>query len=113
MPSATVELVSRAAIWWLDHKPFSKEARARRKAKRAARKSGQDAPVESVEKPMLKGKKTYLGILAAGLGLVLGWVGVGEVDASTLSAQFVAALDQILTVGGLLFAAYGRANAKP
>ena len=106
-------IIAKLGLLWIEKRPFSKEARARRKAKRAARKSGQDAPVESVEKPMLKGKKTYLGLLAAGIGIVLGWVGVGEVDASTLSAQFVAALDQILTVGGLLFAAYGRANAKP
>jgi hypothetical protein len=63
--------------------------------------------------PVLQGKKTYLGIVITGVGLVMGWLGFGSEDASTLSAQLVGALDQILTVGGLLFAAYGRAKAKP
>lgn len=62
---------------------------------------------------MLQGKKTYLGLLAAAVGVLLGWAGVGGDEAATLSQQIVGALDQVLTVGGLLFAAYGRAKAKP
>lgn len=62
---------------------------------------------------MLQGKKTYLGIAAAVVGVILGWLGVGGEEGSTLATQIVGALDQILTVGGLLFAAYGRAKAKP
>lgn len=38
--SATLELVSRIALKWLEKRPFSSEARARRKAKRAARRAG-------------------------------------------------------------------------
>jgi hypothetical protein len=45
--------------------------------------------------------------------LVLGWFGVGDAEATDLTAKIVGSLDQILTVGGLLLAAYGRAKAKP
>lgn len=61
----------------------------------------------------MNGFKTYTGIAAAALGVVLGWLGVGETESAALSAQIVAALNELLTVGGLLFAAYGRAKAKP
>ena len=62
---------------------------------------------------MLEGKKTYLGIAAAALGIILGWLGIGQTDSAELSAQIVGAVDNVLTVGGLLLAAYGRAKAKP
>ena len=65
------------------------------------------------EDETMQGYKTYLGIATAALGFVLGLLGISDADASTLSAQIVGALDQILTVGGLAFAAYGRAKAKP
>lgn len=89
--------------------------KARRKAKRGEPMSAQEYQIlnETPEVTVLQGKKTYLGIAATAIGLVLGWAGVGETDSAALSAQIVAALDQILTVGGLLFAAYGRAKAKP
>jgi hypothetical protein len=61
----------------------------------------------------MNGFKTYTGIAVAALGMVLGWLGVGETESAALAAQLLGALDQILTVGGLLFAAYGRAKAKP
>ena len=102
---------------WLD--PANRAIRKnRRKAARKARKgeplTEQETEVlKTPEVTVLQGKKTYLGIAATAIGLVLGWVGVGETDSAALSAQIVAALDQILTVGGLLLAAYGRAKAKP
>lgn len=88
--------------------------KARRKEKRGEPLDEKESQIlnQTVEVHMLQGKKTYLGILAAGIGLVLGWVGVGD-EGGALSAQIVGALDQVLTVGGLLFAAYGRAKAKP
>ena len=61
----------------------------------------------------MQGYKTYTGIAVAVLGVLLGWLGVGESEAGTLAAQIGGVLDQVLTVGGLLFAAYGRAKAKP
>ena len=62
---------------------------------------------------MLKGKKTYIGILAAAIGFALSRLGIGGDEATALSGQIVGALEDVLTVGGLLFAAYGRAKAKP
>ena len=61
---------------------------------------------------MLQGYKTYLGIATAAVGVVLGWFGLGESEASTLAAQITGALDQVLTVAGLALAAYGRAKAN-
>lgn len=61
----------------------------------------------------MKGFKTYTGILIAALGFVLGLLGLGDVESAQLSAQIVAALNEVLTVGGLAFAAYGRAKAQP
>jgi hypothetical protein len=71
---------------------------------------------------MFAGKKTYLGIAAAGIGVVLGWLGIGECDptvvdaacqsADALSAKLVTAVNDILMVGGLALAAYGRKKAK-
>ena len=61
----------------------------------------------------MHGYKTYTGIAVAVLGVLLGWLGVGESEATTLAGQIGSVLDQVLTVGGLLFAAYGRAKAKP
>lgn len=110
--SATSEIIARVALWWVDKRPLSKEARERRKAKRAARKSGQAVPVEG-EGISMQGYKTYTGILVALIGVGLGWFGVGESEAGTLAAQIGGVIDQVLTIGGLLFAAYGRAKAKP
>ena len=108
---------------WNPLSPENYARRDRNKAYRKARKKfrrGQTLTAEEVEilnttqeVDMLEGKKTYLGIAAAVIGVVLGWFGVLEADSAALSAQIVGALDQVLTVGGLLFAAYGRAKAKP
>ena len=95
---------------WIEAKPFKKWAE--RRARKRAEKTGQAVPVETEEVSM-NGFKTYTGIAAAALGVVLGWLGVGDTESAALSAQIVAALNELLTVGGLLFAAYGRAKAKP
>ena len=70
---------------------------------------------------MLKGKKTYLGILTIVVGLVLGWFGIGECDPSVVDAvcqnadqittKITGAIDELLEIGGVLLAAYGRAKA--
>jgi len=96
---------------------------ARREAKRAANKSGQAIPAEVVEESMFSGKKTYIGIATAAIGIVLGWFGLGECDptvvdvvcqnADQLSARITASINEVITIGGLLLAAYGRAKAKP
>ena len=70
---------------------------------------------------MLEGKKTYLGIATVAIGLVLSWLGIGQCDlaaadcqsAETLATQLTGVIDQILMVGGMILAAYGRAKAKP
>ena len=94
------------------HKAYRK---ARKKQKRGEPLTEQDRQIlnQTQEVDMLQGKKTYLGIATVAIGLVLGWLGVGEADAQGLTAQIVGSLDQILTVGGLAIAAYGRAKAKP
>lgn len=94
-----------------------------RRARKAARKAATNKPSDELaeefnstddkETAMLNGYKTYLGIITAAVGFVLGLFGIGDSESSALSAQLVGALDQILTVGGLLFAAYGRAKATP
>lgn len=61
----------------------------------------------------MKGFKTYTGIAVAALGFVLGLLGLGDAESAALSAQIVSALNEILAVGGLAFAAYGRAKAQP
>ena len=69
---------------------------------------------------MLNGKKTYLGIAAVAVGLVLSWFGIGEcapdavdcVTSEALTQKIMASVDQVLQVGGLLLATYGRAKAK-
>jgi len=99
--------------------------KARRKAKRGETLTEQESQILNTtqEVDMLAGKKTYLGIAAAGLGMVLGWLGLGECDpavadaacqnADQIGARIVAAVNEIIMIGGLLFAAYGRAKAKP
>ena len=101
--------------------PFSADKRAARKAKRTARRAKRDRqPDEAAgeffqpeeDKAMLTGYKTYLGIATAGVGFVLGLFGIGDSEASTLAAQIIGALDQVLTVFGLALATYGRAKAN-
>jgi len=116
------EIIGRGVLAWIDKRPFSEEARARRKAKRAARKAKRNGPLpddpgESFDtnEPggSMNGYKTYSGIVVALIGVVLGWLGVADSDAGTLASQIGGALDQVLTIGGLVLAAYGRAKAKP
>jgi hypothetical protein len=80
--SATLELVSRVALAWMNKRPFSKESRARRKAKRAARKGGE--PVDETSEVF------------------------NEVEESTMDVQgfvvqsIMAAIRHGLTAGGLV-----------
>lgn len=88
--------------------------KARRKQKRGETLTEQEAQIlNQPQEGNMAGYKTYTGIVVALLGVVLGWLGVGEAEAGTLATQIGGALDQVLTVGGLLFAAYGRAKAQP
>lgn len=108
---------------WNPFGPEAYERRDRNKAYRKARrkfKRGETLTAEeiatlkqTVEVTTMNGFKTYTGIAVAALGFVLGLLGVGDTESAELSAKIVGALDQVLTVGGLLFAAYGRAKAKP
>lgn len=59
------------------------------------------------EREMLKGKKTYLGIIIAGIGVVLGWAGIGGEQEATALVTHGA------EIVGLLIAMYGRWAAKP
>ena len=105
--------------------PFGPEGYARRdrnKAYRKARKKARrgetltEQELQILNQPQegsMAGYKTYSGIAVALIGVVLGWLGVGETEAGTLSAQIGSAIDQVITVAGLLLAAYGRAKAKP
>jgi hypothetical protein len=88
-------------------------AMARRDAKHPLDEVSEDFNSPNDEVLTMNGFKTYTGLAVAAIGMVLGWLGVGETDSAALSSQIVGALDQIVTVGGLLFAAYGRAKAKP
>lgn len=91
------------------------------KARRRKRKGKELTPEQErlivelgeVEVSSMQGLKTYTGILVALIGVVLGWMGLGDAESAELSAKIVASLDQVITIGGLLFAAYGRAKAKP
>lgn len=79
VPSPFADLAARGVIWWIDHRPFSKEAKARRQAKRAARKAtkrGESLP--STETDMLanlfslgalKSKTVWIGLIQGMYGL--------------------------------------------
>lgn len=116
-PGSLLVDIAAAAIKKIRNRPKAVARRARKSARKAAANPPDeiDEPFFQTDKetPMLNGYKTYLGIAAALLGVVLGWLGIGETEASTLASQIVGALDQVLTVGGLALAAYGRAKAKP
>ena len=102
---------------WNGNRKTNKALRRKRKGKELTPEQGQLLAKYNGQLPeeieVMQGFKTYTGIAVAAIGMVLGWLGVGETDSAALSAQIVGALDQVLTVGGLLFAAYGRAKAKP
>lgn len=112
-----VELAA-AAVKKIRNRPKAVARRAAKAAKRAKRDgplpddSGEFLDSDQEVSAGMSGLKTYTGLVVTAIGLVLGWLGVGDADGS-LAAQIAAALDQVLTVGGLLFAAYGRAKAKP
>jgi len=96
--------------------PKFAERRARKRARQKAEKDaagGEFFPDETEETSMFNGMRTYIGIATAAVGVVLGWLGVGQAESSELAGQIVGALDQVLTVAGLALAAYGRAKAQP
>jgi hypothetical protein len=100
--------------WVTNRKAGKARRKARRKFKRGETLTADEVAIlKQTEEVTMNGFKTYTGIAVAALGLVLGLLGIGDTEASTLAAQIVGALDQILTAGGLAFAAYGRAKAKP
>jgi len=110
--------IAAAAVAKIRNRPKAVARRAA-KAARKARRNGPlpDDPGESfdTDEPggSMNGYKTYSGIVVALIGVVLGWLGVGDTEAGTLASQIGGALDQVLTIGGLVLAAYGRAKAKP
>jgi hypothetical protein len=55
---------------------------------------------------MLDGRKTYIGILIAGVGIVLGWLGIGGEEEATRLVTHAA------EIVGLLIAIYGRYAAR-
>jgi hypothetical protein len=66
---------------------------------------------------LLQGKKTYLGILVAALPTIAGLFGYNvSVEGSTelvdLLGSAIVELEELITAGGLLFAAYGRRVTK-
>ena len=100
---------------WNGNRKVNKALRRKRKGKPLSKEQERLIAGLKGREPeaLMQGYKTYTGIVVAALGMVLGWMGIGGEEASTLSAQIVGSLDQIITVAGLLFAAYGRAKAKP
>ena len=131
MSSPWLRIIGFGIVEWLEKRPFSAEKRAmrkaRRKAKRKLRRGETLTPDELIlvsakeGRPMLEGKKTYLGIATIAIGLVLGWFGIGQCDpavvaecvsSETITSNIVAAIDKVIVVFGMLLAAYGRAKAK-
>lgn len=93
--SATTELIARGVLFWVKHRPFSKEAKARRQSKRAARKAAKRGefiqPVKESEMlsnlfslGALKSKLVWLGIAQIVWSVVQAYLG-GTFDAQTLS----------------------------
>lgn len=121
MPSATTELIARLALKWLEKRPFSKEARERRRAKRKARKeaqlTGQALPAEESEVSMNLGNeigKSLVRHFGSGTAGAIVGTGVATADEASIFVQ--------VAVGLLIFAAtqgwsivrkVGRAKAKP
>lgn len=63
---------------------------------------------------MLNGKKTYIGIAVAAVGLLLGWLGIGgQEEASELVNAGAETWVHVIEFAGLLVATYGRWAAKP
>lgn len=123
------ELVWRAVRLWMEIKPV-KRIRHKLRSMRNKRRARLGKPLLKVdfsddkEFPiMLRGSLTYSGVLVALVGVVLGWLGVGEclpadaasgvcVASSDLASRLVAAVDEIVTIVGIVIAARGRARIK-
>lgn len=59
--SPTVELASRIALWWMDTRPLSKEARERRQKRRAARrKARKGEPLTPEEEALMAKEKSIV-----------------------------------------------------
>lgn len=114
-----------AAVKKIRNRPKAVARRARKAARKAQRPHQPDEAAgefftDDQEVNMLKGKKTYLGLAAVLVGLVLGAIGFGECDPNVVAEcvsqqamtdRLVAFLNEALEIGGLMFATYGRAQA--
>jgi len=63
------------------------------------------------------GKKTYLGILIAALPTLVGFLGFnvtveGATELGALLGNVIVEFEELIVVGGALFAAYGRRVTK-
>lgn len=104
---ATTELIARVALAWMNKRPFSKEAKARRKARRAAKKSGQAIPAAQVEVSSMfpKGTQTLSGIAVLVLVPWLAKYGISSEQVATLVAAAA-------TIGGTVVAVFGYLRRK-
>jgi hypothetical protein len=66
--SATLELVSKIALKWIEKRPFSAEAKQRRKDKRAAKRAARRGEVSTVEQP----EDISMGKYSKAIGAVIG-----------------------------------------
>ena len=99
MASAWGEIVGRGVLAWIKHKPFSKEAKARRKARRAA-KHGQSPATEGVSmNPFPQGTQTLSGIAVL---VLTPWLAKYGIDDAATQAIVAAAGTLIGTVIGVL-----------
>lgn len=114
-PGSLIVDIAAAAVKKIRNRPKAVARRQRRAAEKAAKDAagGEFFPDDTEETSMFNGMKTYIGIATAAIGVVLGWLGVGQAESTELAGQIVSALDQVLTVAGLALAAYGRAKAQP
>jgi hypothetical protein len=111
------ELVGRLGLLWLEHRPFSKEARARRKEKRAAKRANQQTTEGFEMIPQNTLRKTGIGIASFGplLTVLLTFIGVGECTPEAVEmgcvggAQIAGALT---TLGGGVVYWIGRNRAE-
>jgi hypothetical protein len=66
--SATTEVIARIALAWIKNKPFSAEAKQRRKAKRAAKRAARRGEISTVEQPEVISMGKYSKAIGAVIG---------------------------------------------
>jgi small-conductance mechanosensitive channel len=101
MDPLTAAALKRLAVWWIANRPFSKEKREARQERRRRRREGLP-PLEEIQmdKQLLQGALTYVGIAISGVSFVLDHFGivVTGYDSATVAGVVV----------GLALAVYGR-----